>query len=381
MDKKNTYFSIIKKLDEILPSTVELDYTTVNPEELWEKIYNLLDSVGLVQRMSESDLNDLKSNIIYFQGSNYGKTHTVMMNVNSEFGFDQNNYFVKNNVVSMRNAVMKIIEKKCIISWNEHYDDRCGTVEEIDKIVAPDEIRKYIVELLTFTKEKNDSYRIETSMYVKDILLRYGLFCGVSEKEMFFGGETQDDKLYKRLDNLIEDAILKAANLVGDFHSDFGYEGVAYNSKKLNSEMSKVADKIIELVVQLSTQKLNKRKRLDVEKEARKKETKKQSVMKNSESKLLLFEDDLMKEIDLDIPSNNKSNISEGNASQQDTLISLEDDFDEMMLKYEEMKKLIDRNKNLVKMISELEKQKQELLKELNENNKIIQSGVSHGSK
>ena len=145
--------------------------------------------------------------------------------------------------------------------------------------------------------------------------------------------------------------------------------------------MSKVADKIIELVVQLSTQKLNKRKRLDVEKEARKKETKKQSVMKNSESKLLLFEDDLMKEIDLDIPSNNKSNISEGNASQQDTLISLEDDFDEMMLKYEEMKKLIDRNKNLVKMISELEKQKQELLKELNENNKIIQSGVSHGSK
>ena len=333
MNGRKTYIEIMKKMEFVLPSTVYLDYTKILPEELWERVYNLLEYSGCLSKMSDSELYNLRFQIIE------GQRHIrfVHGNSNENKGFDQNNNSIKNYVLSMRFEIFETI-KKLYNPHNSYFDNnkynRCmGNVDEIKEYISEENVREYIMNLLTITKETNALY--DLYYVVRDILLHYN-----------FSG---DNDAYEFISKLLDDAVNKSANFKGDLHS-YGYDGVEHNSQRFNAEVKIIIDEIVNYIVRKANALLEKRIDLDRKSEYYNKEVSLQGFEQKSSD--LTYGDDSVVYVDDDnsvvhVDDSKEEVIFSGYVPSADVEQKSLDgiDLDVMMSNYDKLLEIIEQNK------------------------------------
>lgn len=358
IENNMSYVKIMKELDLVLPQTTQLDYTKVTKEELWDRIYNYLDKVVTLAWIEEETLEELKGLIRQYDV--YGiKTRQLYPKEEDYATFDQNNYYIKQMVNSLREKVIKII---CEDRGFHHNDDACygiaiGTVDEISEFVSYKSIEKNIRNLLTYTKEKHDRIRINDFGIVDEIFLYYGL------DEASYNGcyNKVIDDAKEKIRYMLANAIIDSYRLYGEYGN---YHSVTQNLETANKMIAQTIKPIVDIVFKLASSKLNERKELeavmDGEKTSQINETSSEMVASNSQ------QDE--ETLDVSLERNDTKNLSEN-------------DFDNLMLEYEKMQKLIEENKKLYSQLLELNQKRAEILNAIEENNKKMQEGIKRGSK
>lgn len=246
MNKKQlSYIEIIKKIDEVFPLVSKFDYTKISPEELWDKLYDALDEIGLIDRLDEGELDELRKHITFQQQYVYGRTYTVHSNVASsrEHGFNQKNYFINNNVMQMREEVFELLEEKHMIRFVspgirhyqgedliEEYSDNMGSTDEVREYIEPESIEDYIKELFDFTKEDNDNFNVDVLLLYRTIMHHYGFNADVGDLD--FSGK-------------FEEAILAASNPV---YLNGVLDGTTLNESRFREKIVEVIKELIRFV-------------------------------------------------------------------------------------------------------------------------------------
>lgn len=205
-----TYIGIVKKVNSVFPSTADVDYREVQSEELWRKVYDCIRDLGLLEKFTDDELKVIREYVTTEQKKNYHKKAVVKMNIGSDYnyGYDQNNYYFKQSVLRMKNYVLNTIITKAryhfdlVMDEFDSYDKNIGSIKEIEDYISIERIEKYLGKLLKISKEDNDYYRLELSLFVKDIFLNYGLNPSSSNLT----------KLANELTNRIDDVITVASN-------------------------------------------------------------------------------------------------------------------------------------------------------------------------
>ena len=246
MNKKQlSYIEIIKKVDEVFPLVSKFDYTKISPEELWDKLYDALDEIGLIDRLDEGELDELRKHITFQQGNVYGRTYTVHSNVASgrEHGFNQKNYFINNKVMQMREDVFELLEEKHMIRFVrpgirryqgsnliEEYSDNMGSTDEVREYIKPEFIEDYVKELFDFTKEDNDNFNVDVLLLYRTIMHHYGFNADYGDLD--FSGK-------------FEEAILAASNPV---YLNGVLDGTTLNESRFRGKIVEVIKDLIRFV-------------------------------------------------------------------------------------------------------------------------------------
>lgn len=353
---EKTYFEIMNELDVALPSTVELDYTKLSSDELWERISDFLGSVGIRKEDFKSNYDWLELSVRNLSLYNK-KRHAFGMN---NEGFDQNNYSIKNAIAGIKIYIMNLIKER-FYACSNYYTDSFGSVDEIKSSIAPEMIEKYISDLLTITKENNDLFGVHSGYIADEILMRYGL-----------SGERDD---YVFISSLIDKAISNSSNMNGVIVVDIDQIRVDHDSQKFNEDVSSVIKEIKGFIVEKSNALLNGRLEYD----------RRRIEYENS------------KKVDKPVETTSTLTSSTTSSSSSGDLNSdLEPKIDQLIENFNLMKKLIAANEEKIAQISQIDAQireleekinslkneKNRLVNELNENNDSLNiSGMSHGIK
>lgn len=267
MNKKQlSYIEIIKKIDEVFPLVSKFDYTKISPEELWDKLYDALDEIGLIDRLDEGELDKLRTNITSPQGYVYGRTYTVHSNVASsrEHGFNQKNYFINNYVMQMREEVFELLEEKHMIRFVrpgirryqgkdliEEYSDNMGSTDEVRKYIKPESIEDYIKELFDFTKEDNDNFNVDVLLLYRTIMHHYGF--NADYRDLDFSGK-------------FEEAILAASNPV---YLNGVLDGTTLNESRFREKIVEVIKELIRFVQKSTKYSFERREELNERKKVK----------------------------------------------------------------------------------------------------------------
>lgn len=267
MNKKQlSYIEIIKKIDEVFPLVSKFDYTKISPEELWDKLYDALDEIRLIDRLDEGELDELRKHITFQQQYVYGRTYTVHSNVASsrEHGFNQKNYFINNNVMQMREEVFELLEEKHMIRFVrpgirhyqgedliEEYSDNMGSTDEVREYIEPESIEDYIKELFDFTKEDNDNFNVDVLLLYRTIMHHYGF--NADADELDFSGK-------------FEEAILAASNSV---YLNGVLDGTTLNESRFREKIVEVIKGLIRFVKKSTKYSFERREELNERKKVK----------------------------------------------------------------------------------------------------------------
>ena len=213
--------------------------------------------------INAAELESLKRTIFNAQEVLYGMDHVARSGniANENHGFDQNNYFLSNNVLSMKEEVYSLlIEKRIIIPINPMvkeykgapliamYGDKMGTNEEIEEFIKRESIQKYVKDLLYVTKEKNDNYHeIPTFLFFRNIMHHYGF-------------TEQDDEAEKKFYALLSDALQSATTPKGQQYSDGTFDSIEHSQKVYHQKLKAAEDFIVSYVEQAANRALQQRK-------------------------------------------------------------------------------------------------------------------------
>lgn len=342
--ESKTYFKMMKELDRILPSTVRLDYTKISPEELWLNVRKFLDSVGLSKSISVEELENLQNKIMNMQRNIYNKkTNLLYKTDNVGLGFDQNNHTIKAQIVEMRVMLMGLIVSKqtkysMTGEYRDFYDEKMGSVNEIKESINRDAIAKYVTETLTISKEDQDMYNLNPHLIAESILLHYGYKCD------------EDDEVINIIEGLIDDAIRKSTEMQGERHS-WGYDSASQNSQTFNEKINESIQKIVYYIERLTNKMLDERIKIDEKRKEASRPMQEQGGRITEQS----------------VPSPYDGSIG------KDTF--------EMMSKYDKMKKLTERNNEILSEIAKCSEEISRLMKEFEANSAVLNGGGPRGIK
>lgn len=360
MKKEYSYIEIVKMLDEILPATTCLDYTQVLPEELWAKVDNLLLTIGLKDDFLIKEIEVLKDSVLSIQRINYNKKTTVIQNSNQDkdYGFNQNNYWIKNKVFEIRKQIMDFIIDKSYFEYamasteGSAYGERIGNIEEIEDFIQPVRIRNYVTEILTMSKEKNDKYRLEPYMIVKEILTHYGI-----QKE-----EYNIDKVEQYLANVLTDTVIYI-----NAHSESGRQPtVKEQEEKINTCINKIST-CMERLTEIC---LNKSRQLQ-----RKTETVvSQKIEQPQQSEKITEEKEVTEIKEYTVPERIEEKTIE---KQEESTIPIKE-INDMMGSYNRLYELVEKNRNMMEEIQQMEKRRIEIEAEIKKNNEELRNGIKY---
>ena len=162
-----TYVEIINRVNRVFPSTVDCDYREIPFEDLWRKVYDLLEKIKIINKFDDRELAEIREGIAFEQKKNFRRKNIVEMNrgADYDYGFDQNNYVIKQSVLRMKDFVLnKIIEKArfnydLVIDEQDGFNSNMGTIKQIEELSNSEDIKEYLTKLLTKSKEDNDFFR------------------------------------------------------------------------------------------------------------------------------------------------------------------------------------------------------------------------------
>ena len=226
-----TYVELINRINRVFPSTVDCDYRDVQSEEIWRKVYNLLSKLDILSKFDDKELIKLREKVTEEQKKNYRRKNIIEANRVGEYdyGYDQNNYIIKQSVLRMKEHVLNTIIDKARLRYDlimdeyDQYNSNMGEVKEIEDLSNSVEIEDYITKLLTVSKEDNDYYRFEASLFTKNILLNYGFNPKSSELTYFINTIT----------NKIEGILFSDSNYVEDKKDKRYIESSKLNQKSI----------------------------------------------------------------------------------------------------------------------------------------------------
>lgn len=330
-----TYFSVLEELDKVLLPTTVCDYTKITPEMLWSYVNEALEKSGIATKFSAEDLKSMKKVIIGNQKELYDRKGYAGPRMLSNPGFDQNNYYIKGLLISTRNSVMRFVLTKCTLDksgFRVGYNAGIGTIEEIINHIDKEKIRAHVRELFTFTKEdKDNNLDTMSSKIANTILLYYGIEPKVELTDVII--------------KIIEDAY-EGAKIYRVDATDSRYNEGLYNMQVLRRNLERAVDDITNYVSRITQNKLDVGKQLPNIGIVSKK-----SIEVKEESKKSI---DTKGSTDETVDTTIQEEVSEY-------------DFEILMKKYEKMQLLVERNKALLKEISELEELEREFLAKLEE--------------
>lgn len=353
MDKKYTYFEVLDKLDEIMPETTDFDYTKLTAEELWQKVSNLLSEIGIFQKLSEKEIENLKK-LIDRQEVLYGRMTARVHNSLRSEGFDQNNYFLKTTVLWMKTRLTDLIIEKGYYDLeyaDYEYRDNIGTIDEIEAHISPEKIEEYISKLLTVSTEVRDNPSMSDAhmVIIQSIFQHFGI-----KKEQFKPDE---------LDNIIRSKLNKATSQSMIYFADFngGSENVyesRFNAEQYKQLMKESTKEIVDKLVEVTKKKLQSRKKRE---EINKKDSQEKVVEILEEPKIVSLEEKQVTAI-----------------KAQEDKPEIETNFTKVVETYDKIQQTIEAQKEILRQLQELEAKKRELEAKFKENEEIIKSGVSN---
>lgn len=253
MQKK--YFEVVKKLEEVFPSTVRCDYTQISPDELWNKVLMFLEECNL--RFSEHIMNKLERDVREVGRNVYGKYTHLMSNITAkkDLGFDQNHYFIKDNVARLKSELMKRIYERMITYSESYAPEKFGEESIIRNHISLDSIINYITEMLTITAEKGDNFSFNYTMaWAQQIFLYFGL----ELQEEYLDFDKDYEFILSSISRLIPDSRIYHGNpRYGDFGTE--YESASVDMSKLSANTKATINKISQCIYRKCNKKLNNR--------------------------------------------------------------------------------------------------------------------------
>ena len=184
------YLEIVKKIDELLPSTVDCDYREVVPEKLGQEIIEFLPTLCKDNIINPNELIEVKNNIVRIQTNNYIKINNFKLkSINPPpIEVPQNSYTIKENVLQMRQIVFYFIITKLgfgdkLIEGEEYLNDEIADQKDLLQLLKnKKDIKQYLNNLFSFSNvlSKFDGIKIgntilDVELFVNDILLRFGI--------------------------------------------------------------------------------------------------------------------------------------------------------------------------------------------------------------
>ena len=382
---KNPYFEIIKLVDELFPSTSELDYTKVSTEDLISRIEAKTEESGM--QISPERIEAIRKSIRENQRFVYQRKTNLVSTIDDP-GFDQNNYFVKSQVIRMKNDAFRAIHGP--IDWIRMVDkdgsystSEFGDVETIESVVTQENVEKYLRDVLSVTCSDKDNLAtslFDISTIVVNILNHFGIRHGSS-----ISSDT-----YDRVSNLVEKVVNKTIRGEGRVYpgnSDTLYqqsfERYVTDMSSYNSEIETLVKKITAIICEIALPAVEKTKEEEAErskaleerkaKEEKKAEAREQKKAEPREPK----------------PRQVEPRKVEPREPKKQPVVEPER-LDDTIKKYESMKVLMQENaenakelQTLIKQINELkqklsglEKRKSALEQKINRNNDQIRKGL-----
>lgn len=232
------YSDILAKIDEYFPSTSEIDYREVDLEEIYKKVDDLLNELGVKYENNEYD--KLQKDIKYYYDGIYGaKTFKVRYageDLNQEevnhSDFDQNNWHIKFQVEIVKSKLLSFL-----VNYEERELDIYGSSEEYDNFVTKENINAYLNDLLHFSIEKDDDFDRDTEIFnniANAIVKRFG-DGNIKDMELrkmvatSYGDATDKSYVIKKKDgiaNLIERMFRKNIKSTGNFKNIGGDKAI-----------------------------------------------------------------------------------------------------------------------------------------------------------
>lgn len=184
------YLEIVKKIDELLPSTVDCDYREVVPEKLGQEILEFLHTLCKDNIINPNELIEVKNNIVRIQTNNYIKINNFKLkSINPPpIEVPQNSYTIKENVLQMRRIVFYFIITKLgfgdkLIEGEKYLSEEIGDQNDLFQLLKNKEsFKQYFSNLFSFSNilNKFDGIKLgntilDVELFVNDILLRFGL--------------------------------------------------------------------------------------------------------------------------------------------------------------------------------------------------------------
>ena len=365
---KYSFIETMRMLDKVLPSTTVRDYRTVSPEELWESIHSLVVDLGIEDK---EKLEKLRREVMTNQASTHNR-QTELLTINDDEqhpDYDQNNYRIKGRLEDIKTGVQKLIVEKNfrndLITDIEYSDSTgLGTKEEVEEYASHDNIKRYVKDLLTATKERNDSIRFSSSAIVYDILTHFGIDAD----------EYLDGALFDRVWDLIMVPIESSMIVEGRQDHEGSYESSHQNLGSYNVEVEKSIDQITSLVERAVNRAVENSMDTDYQEDEEEEREYTQTLddyIKEQESRKVTNESEPSEKLTGVMSSSVSPNPE---TSEKSTVEELE----QTVAGYRKLQDLMRRNMEIVGQISALEEKISELKKEFNENNEEIKEGMPH---
>lgn len=184
------YLEIVKKIDELLPSTVDCDYREVDPEKLGQEIIKFLATICVDDVIASDELIEVKNNIVRIQTNNYIKINNFKLkSINPPpIKGSQNSYSIKENVLQMKQKVLYFIITKLgivdkFVEGENVLSEEIGDQNDLFQLLKnKKDIKQYLNNLFSFSNvlSKFDGIKIgntilDVELFVNDILLRFGI--------------------------------------------------------------------------------------------------------------------------------------------------------------------------------------------------------------
>ena len=375
------YFEFVEMLDTVFPSTLECDYTTISPDEMWLRVDNILKSSGI--RFSEKEIHAIRDKICskppYGIGNQYDLYNRKSYSGNRTQqgdGFDQNHWYIKQNVMEMRCAILHIAHEKLVDRSNfihMKYSNKIGTYEDIDKHIDREKIYKHISDLMIMSKERRESnYGDLHQLIAAEVCYYYALPVPPARNDV-------KDHISK----LIENAFNKSKIFYDS--ADGKHKESVMDETLLRDLLSKATEDIVNYLQTLTHSML--RDASDLVRESNNEE-----IIDNSNNEI--FDENIDGNFIEEIDDNDfEDKVEKDNDTAIDNVT--EYDMDVLIEKYNKMLLLAEKNKQLTRSLNDIEEKRKQLLAELdklnyeaeqlkneiNDNNVELGIGKKSGSK
>ena len=334
-----SYFDIIDLIDRVMPPKSEFDYTQITSKDLIARFNKEIEESGFY--FKEETLVSARKTIIYHQDRLSGRTSNFLgRNDGKERGFDQNNYFIQNEISEMKCELIRTIgnTQDLLHAGDTFYTRKFGSVEEMRPRMTRDKVEEYVKEVLTFTWEESDTIRPESYQLAADLLLHFG----VSNENRFYG-ENPGSKIASMIENMEFGS--------RDFHGPRDSEGF-YNSSTTNAKrhVGVLENAIFEITEYLY------------------------SILKDSLDKIQISEEKMEAERERKRRVEEKETLTPTTEPIPEE-IPLEE-VESLMTKFDTLEVLVAKNKELAKELAELRKRAAEIEAEIAKNTEEIKNSL-----
>ena len=327
--RENGYLDVYRRVSEIFPQTTDFDYRILEPGELWQKVQDLLCDLGIFHHLSPDDRQSLYTLIMTKQKILYHK-QTAIIGHSPSPSFDQNNQFIKDSVLHMKNRVMHIIK-------NYIYVDVDYGVDELESLVNDQAgITDFITKSLIITKEEDDLYRIDSLMMkiATDISNYYGI--------------SDPMKVYHFLETRMSKIINIATSVRGNRHEEdmlVYYDYISQDQNRFQEFLPEVVLEVVRFVSgDLKCRLMNK---------------KEEQRWKEDDIEMLL--------------ESEEENIAENTPAASDDVGA---NYDQLLERCNEIDVLNKRQREIIEELQKLDAQKKNLLIELDQIEKKIGTSI-----